>query len=106
MDSCIGDDERIGPVLASRIREWIVKAAEHEEAARNARARKEREQARWINAPVELCRKLTAVHDWEIAHHEEQGRAYRRRAAMAAQGYPLDSPENSWRQSTNASMAT
>ena len=75
MDSCIGDDERIGPMLASHVRKWIVKAAEHEEAAQKARARKEREQAKWINAPAELLRKLTAVHDWEIAHHEEQAQS-------------------------------
>jgi hypothetical protein len=92
-DSCEGDDERIGPMLASHVREWIVKAAEHEEAAQNARVRKEREQAKWINAPAELFRKLTAVHDWEIAHHEEQAQAYRRRAAIAVQGHPLDSAD-------------
>jgi hypothetical protein len=34
-----------------------------------------------------------AVHDWEIAHHEERARAYRRRASIAAQGYLLDSPD-------------
>jgi hypothetical protein len=90
MDSCIGDDERIGPALANDVREWIVKAAEHEEAAQTARARKERERAKWTNAPAELFRKLTAVHDWEIAHHEEQAQAYRRRAAIAARGYLLD----------------
>jgi hypothetical protein len=87
MDSCVGDDEGIGPVLASHARKWITKAAEHEETARRARARKEREQARWSNAPTELLRKLTAVHDWEIAHHEEQSQAYRRRAALAAEDY-------------------
>ena len=46
MNSHIGDDERIGPILASRARKWMVKAAKHEEAARKARARKERERAR------------------------------------------------------------
>jgi hypothetical protein len=51
------------------------------------------EQARWINAPVELLRKLTAVHDWEIAHHEERARTYRRRASIASHGYLLDSPD-------------
>jgi hypothetical protein len=94
MDSCIGDDERIGPMLASHVRKWIVKAAEHEKAAQRARARKEREQAKWINAPADLLRKLAAVHDWEIAHHEERTQAYRRRAAIAAQGYLLDSPDD------------
>jgi hypothetical protein len=59
----------------------------------DARARKEREQATWINAPAELHRKLTAVRDWEIAHHEERARAYRRRASIAAQGDLLDSPD-------------
>jgi hypothetical protein len=86
----LGDDERIGPTLASHVRKWIVKAAEHEEIAQKARARKEREQAKWINVPVELSRKLTAVHDWEISHHEQQAQAYRRRAALAAQSYRLD----------------
>jgi hypothetical protein len=47
-----------------------VKAAETEEAAQKACAHKEREQAKWIDAPPELFRKLTAVHGWEIAHHE------------------------------------
>ena len=93
MDFRIGDNERIGTMLASRVRKWIVKAAEHEEAAQRARARKEREQAKWINVPVELFRNLTAVHDWEIAHHEEQAQAYRRRAAIAAQGYLLDTQD-------------
>ncbi len=92
MDSSIGDDERIGPMLASHVRKWVVKAAEHEEAAQKARARNEREQAKWIKAPAELLRRLTAVHDWEIADHEERAQAYRRRAAMAAQGSLLDSP--------------
>jgi hypothetical protein len=66
------------------------RVAEHEEAAQKARARKEREQAKWINAPAELVRKSTAVHDWEIAQHEGQAQAYRRRAAIAARGYLLD----------------
>ena len=83
-------DSRIGPTLASHVRKWIVKAAEHDEIAQKARARKERERAKWINVPVELSRKLTAVHDWEIAHHEQQAQAYRRRAALAAQSYRLD----------------
>ena len=90
MDFRIGDDERIGTMLGSHVRKWIVKAAEHEEAAQRARARKEREQAKWINAPAELFRKLTAVHDWEIGHHEGQAQACRRRAALAARGYQLD----------------
>ena len=90
MDFRIGDDERIGTMLASHVRKWIVNAAEHEEAAQRARARKEREQAKWINAPVELFRKLTAVHDWEIGHHEGQAQKCRRRAAIAARGYLLD----------------
>jgi hypothetical protein len=89
MDSRIGDDKYIGRTRASHVPKWIAKAAEHEEAAQKARARKEHAQAKWINAPVELFRKLTAVHDWEIAHHEEQAQAYRRRAALAAQGYLL-----------------
>ena len=93
MDSCIGDDDRIASMLASHVHRWIAKAAEHEELAQNARARKEREQIRWINAPAELLRKWTAVRDWEIAHHEERARAYRQRAAMAAQGYLLDAPD-------------
>ncbi len=93
VDSCIGDEEHIRPKLTSRVRNWIVKAAEHEEVAQKARARKEREQAGWINAPAEKLRKLTAVHDGEIAPHEERARAYRRRAAIAAQGYLLDSPD-------------
>jgi hypothetical protein len=93
MDSRVGDDERTGPMIASQVRKWTLKAAEHEEAARKARARKEHEQAKWINAPVELFRKLTAVHDWEIAHHEEQARTYRRHAAIAARDCLLDLPE-------------
>jgi hypothetical protein len=68
-------------------------AAQHERVAQNALARKECEQARWINAPADLLRKLTAVRDWEIAHHEERARAYRRRASIAAQGYLLESPD-------------
>ena len=93
MDSRIGDDERIGPTLASHVRKWIVQAAEHEEIAQKARARKEREQAKWINVPLELSRKLAAVHDWEISYHEQQAQAYRRRAALAAQGYLLDTQD-------------
>jgi hypothetical protein len=93
LDSGIGDDERIGPMLASHVRKWIVKAAEPEEAAQRARAREKREQAQWINAPAEWLREMTAVHDWEIAHHEERARAYRRRGAIGAQGYLLDSPD-------------
>jgi hypothetical protein len=81
MDCSMGDDERIGPLLAGQSRKWIVIAAEHEDAAQKARDRKEREQASWINAPPELLRRLTAVHDWEIAHHEERARAYRARGA-------------------------
>jgi hypothetical protein len=56
-------------------------------------ARKERALAKWINAPVELFRKLTTVHDWEISHHEQQAQACRRRAATAAQGDRLDTQD-------------
>jgi hypothetical protein len=77
MDSGIGNDERIASVLVSHVRKWAMKAAEHEDVAQNARARKEREQVRWINAPAKLVRRLTAVHDWEIAYHQERARTYR-----------------------------
>ena len=40
-----------------------------------------------------MFRKLTAVHDWEIGHHEGQAQACRRRAALAARGYQLDEPD-------------
>jgi hypothetical protein len=78
------------------------RVAEHEEAVQKSRARKEREPAEWINAPAELFHKLKEVHDWEIAHHEGEGQAYRRRAAIADRG----NRTNGWTHGTNASMAT
>jgi hypothetical protein len=93
MDFIGSEHELIGPILASHECKWTLTAAEHQEAAEKAQARKKRELAKRINAPAEVLRKLTAVHDWEIAHHERQGRIHRRRAAIAASGYLLDSPD-------------
>lgn len=87
------DHERIGPILASHERAWSLQAAEHEEGAERARDKKQREMGMHANAPEEARGRMEGVHDAEIARHESQARIYRRRAAHAAEGFLLASPD-------------
>jgi hypothetical protein len=91
MDSYSDDKKHVDTKLVGQIAKWKLKAAEHEEAALKARERKEREQARWNNLPAEFLRRLSAVWDWEIAHHDERARVYRQRVDGFARDQLLDS---------------
>ena len=78
--------------LKGHERAWTLRAAEHEEAAEQARDRKHRELSMHLNAPDEVRRKLTMHHDAAIKQHETAGCSCRRRAEHAAAGYLLHGP--------------
>lgn len=87
------DHERIGPLLASHERAWSLRAHEHEEAAERAKETKRRVMASQPNIPDEARGRLEGHHDHEIATHERQAKAHRRRAEHAAAGFLLDGPD-------------
>ena len=87
------DHERVGPLLASHERAWTLKAAAHSLAAENARDKKKAALEAHQNAPEEARRKMVAMHDAAIGHHDKQARVHHRRAEHARAGYVLHGPD-------------
>jgi hypothetical protein len=89
----LDDHARIDAVLGSHAKSWSLRAYSHELAARRAKAAKERDLARHVNAPPEAVARMTAMHDEIIAGHEAEAAKHHERSAYAEAGWLRQGPE-------------